>query len=821
MTADIRSALRTVRRDLRFHAPLVLLLALPVAALAVVAAGARSLILAPPPFERPDELVLVSNRFGHDAGPRSAASPPELLDYHQRVGSLGSLAGVNSFSAALTGDDGPAEQLQVGVTSGNFFEVLRVRPLHGRLYSEADDTPLDTRDSANSSVVVLSHGLWRRRFAADPGVVGRLVRVGGTPMRVLGVLPPSFRLRLPPGGMTTRLDAWTPLRIDYANAPRDGRYLTLIGRIAAGRTLAQVSSDATAAARELRASFSDYERARLTLAVEPLHRASVAHLRPILLLLGAAVATVLTLACINSAGMLLARLASRGRELAIRAALGAGRGRLVRQLAGEIAIVAVLATAAGCALGFALVRLLRRASLDPELEALALPLDLTTAAGILALIALIGIALGALGAVPGLQATHTLGEGPPHQRGVAGMGRRWSQLRGGLVAGQVALSALLVIVAALLLRSSLALRDMPLGFEPANVLTFRVSLPFSRYPGPERWLRRYDELMRELAGLPGVVSAGSVDQLPTSGGAAAPYAAVPADGAEWGATSAVYRTASDGYFAALGVRVLAGRLFTAEDRSGAPPVILVDNALARSLGRGSAVGRMLEVQVEDFSEGYRVRRVQAEIVGVVSTVPHDRPDRVHQGTIYLPLAQHPTWSVAVAIRTSVPPESVVESARRAVARLDPALPIYETRSMKDVVRSTFALTDLVLSLVAGFALLALVVSASGLFGLISYIVRTTGRDLAVHMACGASPGRLLRTQVSTGLGLALAGVTIGAGLAWPARMVLEGLLVGVTAWDPVALAAGTGVVLVTAVASTLCAAVGVLRVEPVVLLRSA
>src|SRR5688572_25372112 len=173
MLTDLQAAARTVRRDLRFHVPLVLLLALPVGALTVVAAAARSLILAPPPFERPAELVLVSNRFGHDAHRRGAASAPELLDYRRRLASLAELAAVNSFSAALTGDGGLAEQLQVGVTSGNFFEMLGVLALHGRVYERADDTPLDTRDSANSSVLVLSHGLWRRRFGADPGVVGR------------------------------------------------------------------------------------------------------------------------------------------------------------------------------------------------------------------------------------------------------------------------------------------------------------------------------------------------------------------------------------------------------------------------------------------------------------------------------------------------------------------------------------------------------------------------------------------------------------------------------------------------------------------------
>ncbi len=820
MIADLRGAARTLRRDLRFHAPLVLVLALGVAALTVVAAAARSLILEPPAFHRPDRLVLVSNRFGPDATRRSAASAPELLDYRRRLGSLEGLAAVNSFSAALTGDEGAAEQLQVGVTSGDFFELLGVRALHGRLYATADDTPLDTRDSANTSVLVLGHGLWVRRFGADPGVVGRLVRVGGTPMRILGVLPAGFGLRLPPGGMTTALDAWTPLRIDYANAPRDGRYLTLIGRLAGGRSLTRLSAEASVAARRLSAELPDYERAGLGLAVEPLHAASVAHLRPVLLLLVAAVCTVLLLACINSAGMLLAQLVGRGRELAIRVALGAGPVRLVRQLGSEITTLAALAMVLGIGLGVALLHLLRRGSFDPALDALALSLDLPVIATGLVTFGLIVASLGVLGVLPGLHATGALQEAPPHQRGTGGTGRGWRRVRGGLVVGQVALSLLLVIGAGLLLRSSLALRDLPLGFEPAGVTTFRISLPFSRYRGPDRWLQRYDELTRDLASLPGVEAVGMVDALPTSPAAPAPYATVPSNGTDWGTTSAVYRTASEGYFPALGLRVLAGRTFTAQDRPGSASVIVVDEVLARQLGQGSALGRRLEVQVENFASGYRVERVQAEVVGVVSAVPNDRPDRMHEGAIYLPLSQHPTWSIAVAMRSRVAAAAVMESARRVIAQLDPDLPPYDARSMADVVRSTFALTDLALSLVAGFALLALVVSAAGLFGLIGYIVRTTGRDQAVRLACGASPRRLLRAQLRSGLVVAGGGVALGMVLALPGVRLLDSLLVGVGAHDLVTLAAAAAVVLVTATGSTLCAAVGVLRIEPSRLLRS-
>jgi putative ABC transport system permease protein len=819
--ADLRGAGRTVRRDPWFYGSLILLLALPIGALVLAAAAVRGMLLTPPPYDRPHDLVLVSNRFGLGRQAPSAASAPELLDYRERLGSLASLAAVNSFDAALTGDGSGAEQLTVGVTSGNFFETLGVRALHGRIYTATDDTPLDTRDSANSSILILSHELWQRRYGSDPSVVGRLVRLGGTRMRVIGVLPAGFRLRLPPGGMSTALHAWTPLRIDYANAPRDGRYLTLIGRLADGRHLSQLAVEAAAVSRDLRLRFSQYERGGLAIAVESLHGASVSHLRPIMLLLVAAVGTVLILACISAAGMLLARLMKRGHDFAVRSALGAGTGRLLRQLAAEIGLAAALATALGIAVGAAFLQLLSETSVHPDIESLALTLDPAFAIGCLAMFVAIGGALGGLGAMPALRASGVLAGPGAAQRGLTASHRGWRRWRGGLVAAEVALSLVLVVGAGLLLRSSLEVRALSLGFEPASVMTFRVSLPFARYRDPARWEQQYETLLGELAGVPGVEAAGAADLLPASGGSAlAPYATVPTTEAEWGATSAAYRTVSTGYFAALGIAVLGGRGFTADDRAGGHRVVIVDEALARRTWRHSPLGERLQVQVEDFTGGYRVERAEAEVVGVVATVAHDRPDLPAGGTIYLPMKQQPVWSAAFAVRTRVPPEAVMAQVRGILRRLDPDLPAYEARPMAEIVRSTFALTDLALSLVAAFALLALIVAAAGLYGLIGYIVRATSREEAIRMACGASPGRLLRAHLRTGLALAGAGVAVGALLTVPAAWVVEDLLVGVRATDPVTLGVAAAFVLAVAALSTLGAALRVLRTEPGQLLRS-
>jgi putative ABC transport system permease protein len=265
--------------------------------------------------------------------------------------------------------------------------------------------------------------------------------------------------------------------------------------------------------------------------------------------------------------------------------------------------------------------------------------------------------------------------------------------------------------------------------------------------------------------------------------------------------------------------LLDGRGFTAQDRAGTPNVVVVDQVLARRVWRGSPLGERLEIQVENFREGYRVERVSAEVVGVVSAVPHDRPDRTTEGTIYVAAGQHPTWSMAIAVRSGLPPDRLMASARSVVGRLDADLPLYDARPMSDLVRSTFALTELALALVAGFAGLALVISAAGLYSLIAYVVRTTAREQAVRMACGASPRRLVGEQLAVSLALAALGIGLGGLLALPSARLMEGLLVGVSASDGLTIAAAAALVLVVAIASTLAAAVGLLRIEPARLLR--
>src|SRR5688572_23733598 len=428
---DLRASARGLVRHPGFAALTVITLAVAIGLTTSVFSVVYSILLRPLPYSSPDQLVLLTHQTtGGDA--YGAVSSPDMIDYRNESRLLSGLAAVNSFGASLTGDNGEAEQIQLGVITANFFAVLGVRPRHGRDFEAADDTPLDTRDPRNSSVIMLGHGLWQRRYGGDPGVVGRTIRVGGTPMVVVGILPPDFRLYMPSGvSMVTDLDAWTPLRVPYATAPREGAYLKPIGRLRPGVTLALAQGEANQIAARLRQRFAFHEAAALRARVLPMHDAAVAHVESVLAAVAAAVAFVLLIACANIANLLLVRLAARDREILVRTALGATRGRLVMQLLAESIVLALLGAGGGIALGWAGVRLLR------HLEPAALPHSATIAMAPVALAFAVGLAVASVvlfGLAPAFVASRPDLSAGLRARDSTG-GVSWRRFRSGLVVG--------------------------------------------------------------------------------------------------------------------------------------------------------------------------------------------------------------------------------------------------------------------------------------------------------------------------------------------------------------------------------------------------
>ena len=815
---DVRFAARLLRRQPGFTCLTVVALAIGIGGSTAMFSVVRAVALRPLPYGDPGRLVLVWTSTDESPRGRGAFSPPDVIALRERSRLLADVAAVNSFGASVT-DGAEPEQLQLGVVTANFFSVLGVRPLLGRDFTPADDTPMDTRDARNTSVIILSHALWRRRFGADPGVIGRTVRVGGAPMTVVGVLSEDFRLHMPSGAeMSTDLAAWTPLRIDYASAPRTGAYLKVVGRLRPGVRLAQAQAELDAIAGQFRSELGAHEAAGLRLRAAPMHAEVVGHVTPMLTALAATVGFLLLIACANVANLLLARLAARERELAVRAALGGSRGRIVRQLLSESTLLALLGALAGIAVAWAGVRLLlllEPAEL-PRVDTVAIDAPVL---GFTLLVAALATLL--FGLAPAVLSSRTNLAGALRDR-AGSSGSAWRQLRNALAVAEVALSLVLLVGAGLMLRSVLTLRRADLGFRPEGVLTFRVSLPFTAYREPEQWTAFYRALGERLERLPGVEAVGAVSSLPASGTLDLDtYALDPARETQpWGSRTAAYRVVSPGFFDALRVPLRAGRALAREDDVAAPLVVVVDEALARGAWPGeSPVGARVEIAMQSFDRGYRVERRLAEVVGVVATVPHDRPDAAPPGTIYVSHAQQRLWTMAVAVRAAGDPLALGPLVRREVRVLDPELPVHAMRSLDQVVAETLASTRFVLLMLAIFAGTALVLAAVGLYGVIAYLVRQRTSEFAVRLALGARPRQIAWGVVRSAARLGAAGIAAGAvAAAWLAP-TLDDLLVGVSPRDPLTLGGVAVVVLLVVGAASYWPARRAAALDPAEALR--
>lgn len=775
------------------RAPLTALLAM--AALCVGVAVTTSVftvargVLADLPYPDSDRLVLIWRGTARAAAERGPLSPPDYIDIRDQATGFSGVAAVNSFSTTYLPEAGDPEQVQLGVVAGDFFGVIGVRALVGRGLEPPDDRPLNTRDSAAAGVIVLDHGFWVRAFAGDSRVVGRTIDLGGRGMRVVGVMPPSFRLHMPAGaGMSTDLVGWTPLGIDYSVAPRDGAYLKLVARLAPGasRELAQAELDAIAG--RLRSATKAHEEAGTVLRVADLKREVTAHIRPILLLLSASGLLLLIVACANAATLLLVRFLTRRQDAAIRRALGAAEVRVIRPLLLESAVIAVGGTAAGVLLAGPAVRLLL--GLEPGIVPRTGSLDVDAAVVITALGGALVLAV-VCGLGPALVAARgELSVMLRRQRAATTLATR--RLRQGIIVAQAAASFALLYTSATLLGTLVRLQRTDIGFSHQSVMTARVTLPFVRYQTPGQWVRFFEELSARLENAPGVSAAALTSDIPMEGDLTLePFA--PAElnaGTEWGRFSSLYRIVTPGYFAAIGIPLRAGRDFSREDREGTPDVILVDEALAGTLSAiapGGIVGRRLVITVHEFRAGYRVTQRTAEIVGVVGTVAHEHPDAPPPGTIYVSHAQYPIWSMRVTARgtTATPTEAIL---RTALQDLDTQLPLSSVRPLRAVVDRSLASTRFVLALVGLLAGAVVVLTAAGLFGVVAESVRQRRRELAIRLAVGASPLGLALRTLRGGIALTAMGILPGLLLAPAASRLLERSVPG-TGFAPLALLA--------------------------------
>jgi predicted permease len=820
MRSDLVLVLRRLARAPVTPAIAIAALCVGVAVAAAIFTVIEGVLLRGLPYPGGDRLVLVWRATQRDPAERGPVSPPDFLDIRDRTSAFGSVAAVNSFSTTHLPDSGDPEQVHLGVVAGDFFSVMGVPPLLGRALEPSDHQPLDTRDSATVSVIVLDHAFWTRALGSDPDVLGRTLNLGGSRSRIVGVMPEAFRLHMPAGaGMSTDAIGWMPLGIDLAAASRDGAYLKVIARLAPGATIERARAELAAEARRLRRDVAGHADAGTTLRAEPLEREVTAHIRPVLVLLASTGVLLLAVAGANAASLLLVRFTSRGQEAAIRRALGAGDRLVMRHMLLESAVIAFAGTLAGVLLAQPLVNLLLRIEPDivPRTTALAVDGGIVLAAVVLGAMLTVLCGMGPAWLVTRGSMTSMLRA----QRATASRGAR--TLRRGLVTLQCAAAFALLYVSTSLVGTLVRLERLDPGFLAERVQTARVTLPFSRYPGPDRWVRFFADLQQHMSAADGVLDVALTSDLPMSGDQTLePYA--PAEllsSTDWGTFTSLHRIVSPGYFATLGVPLRAGREFTAADREGAPEILVIDEALASALHRqspGPIVGRRLTVTVHEFQAGYRVTQRTAEIVGIVGAVPHEHPDAAPPGTIYMPHAQYPLWSMVLVARgTSSFP--AVAALRSQLDRMDPQLPLASVRSLAAVVDEIMAPTRFVLALIGIFAIAVIVLTVAGLFGVVADTVRERRRELAVRLAIGASPGMLSRSMLRSGVVLAAVGIVPGFVLAPALGRVLERGVEGTVGLSFLPLSIAVAGLLGIAVAACLVPAWRAGRVDPMATLR--
>ncbi len=813
---DVRQAIRFLRRRPGLTATVALILALGIGASTALFSIVQGVLLEPLPYQEPDRLTTVSTRFDRQGVDRAPLAGPELVDLGDRSRLFAGVAGIWPRFATLGGTDDP-EQINIGLITGNFFEVLGAEPRYGRAIEPSDDVP------GGADVLMLSHEVWQRRYGADPRIVGQTVEYNSEPYTVLGVMPPGFEVLMPPSAGMPEVSAWVPWRGRYAEMPRTWHIFRGIGRLHDDATPAAAQAELAVIAAELAASEPDYAESGLAFDVEPLHEDLVAHVEPALLALFGAVGLLLVIASFNVASLLLAQMVAREQELALRSAVGASRSRTARQLLLEnLALFAVGGAAGGLFAGLLLTALPRVAPPNmPRLDVVGLDWRALGFGFVVTLLA--GLICGLAPAWHA--ARHDLAPALKGLRTTAGRSRQ--RLRAFLVVGEVALAVTLLCGAGLMLRSFKALTQVEQGFVAEDVLTFKVSLPSTRYSyrEPSKISSFYQQLVDGVATLPGVESVGTVDGLPLDGAAASgdPYAYDTPDGVlEWGARSAEYRAVTSDYFSAMGIRLLSGRMFEGRDDLNHPPVVIVDAKLAGiAWPAGDAVGQ--RIKVDRFVAGESITE-WATVVGVVEHVRN--VDLSFEGLeqIYQPHFQSPRRSMKVAVKTraAASPEDRAEllaQVRGVLKTVDPARAIFEIRPMTEYVDRALGRTRLVALLLSAFAAMAALLSALGIYGVLAYAVRSARTEIGIRMALGASGGRIFSQVVAGAMRLAALGVVAGLALAWVMAPLLASVVYGVAVHDAATFVAVSGLALATAFLAAGLPAHRAAGVEPTAALR--
>jgi len=817
LVQDVRYALRSLAQSPGFASLALTMLALGVSANAAVFTIVNAVLLRPLPFREASQLVRVTSDFARLGSADVGVSVPELRGYRERTDLFEAVSGLYPVNANLTGVDEP-ERIEGAFVSASYFSMLGVEAAIGRVFGPADDEP------GIGTVAVITDVLWRRRFAADRHVVGRVVRLDNDPITIVGVLPAGFHH--PARGIEGEAEFFQPTGFaagSFRGATRADKSLRgVLARLAPGLTVQAARERVTAAGAAMRSEFpADYpEEQGWTPRVIPLQQDLVGHTRPALLLLLGAVAAVLLIASANVANLLLARTTVRQREFAVRRALGGTRRRLVRQLLTESAVLAVGAGLIGV-LGTLWWLAAFSALIPPDLSQVA---DLSVDARVLAFaLTLSLVTAGIFGIWPALRAASATSYDALRDSGrTATAGRRATDARGILVVAEVAIALALAVTATLLVRSFVRLYHVDPGFEPDHLLTARswMPLPNDAATGPyyehDVRVRFYRRTLEAFTALPGVEHAAWIGRFPFGGGQRRPSGfLIEGQPPETSIQNVVEPTmASPGYFDTMGIRLLRGRRFTDADDVHAPPVLIVSQSLARQyFENGDAVGRRVRPGGPASTAAWHT------IVGVVSDVRSTSLDAEPHAQLYRCLWQQSNLAMSLVVRTAGDPMAMAPPVRAAVRSVDPDLPLYAVRSMPSVLATTLSRQRFAMIVTALFAVLALVLSAVGTYSVVAYLVHQRTREIGMRMALGATPGSVLRLVFSEGLSLVGIGIGVGLGAAALAARAISGLLFGIGPFDVISFAGVAALLALVAAVACVLPAWRAMRIDPLRALR--
>ncbi|HKQ53230.1 MAG TPA: ABC transporter permease [Pyrinomonadaceae bacterium] len=802
---DLRYGTRTLLKRPGFTFVAVLTLALGIGANTAIFSIVNTVMLRPLPYQSPEQLVRVGGANYGKGRQLTSFSPQDFYDWRDQNTVFEALAACDKWSLNLTGDGEP-ERIEAYAVSAGFFNILRAQPQLGRTFLPREDT------LGNEYVAVLSNRLWQRRFNSDPGIVGRQVTLSGEKFTVIGVMPSTFKFPPLARAGLVEPELWVPFAPELSDWPRSSRSVDgAIARLKAGVTLDQAETELKAIAGRLEQQYPETNSSQ-SVSVVSLHESIVGSTRTSLLVFLVAVGFVLLIACANVANLLLARAATRRKEIAIRTALGAGRSRIIRQLLTE----SVLLSLAGGALGLLLSLWATDFLVNLASDAIRYVGEVQMDARVLAFTLLASLLTGIIfGLMPALQVSNpdlneTLKEGG---RG-SGQGAGRQRVRSLLIISEVALSLVLLVGAGLLVKSFLRLQEVSPGFSPENLLTMYVSLPGTKYPEDEQHVTFFNRVLEGVRALPGVESASVVSVLPISenydrfGIEIESRPPVPLGEAP---EADRYRISPD-YFRTMNIPLQAGRAFSERDRADAPPVVIINETMARRYWPdGSAVGKRLK----GVAAGYP----WLEVVGVVGDVKQYGLDTANTLQMYLPQAQSPTQHMTLVVRTGGNPNSYFTTVREKVWEVDKEQPVYNIRTMEQLLSTSVAQRRFNMLLLAIFAGVALVLAAVGLYGVMSYAVTQRTHEIGIRMALGARAGDVLKMVIGQGMLLALIGVGVGLAVALAVTRVMATLLYGVSTTDP---AVFVGIpLLLSAVAFAACyiPARRATKVDPMVALR--